>query len=349
MITVDVKTGRPYRVYVGENLLKESGSLISKHVDGRVAVISDSHVAPLYLDSLIDSLRLEGIEAVSKVIPAGEKSKNIRIYEELLDFLAQESITRSDAVIALGGGVVGDIAGFTAATYLRGVPYIQIPTSLLAMVDSSVGGKTAIDLPAGKNLAGAFCQPELVICDPSVLSTLPEDIFRDGCAEVIKYGVLEDPDLFAKLTLEGIGFDRVPVITRCIDIKAAYVAEDEYDNGVRRKLNLGHTFGHAIEAVSRFSMTHGQAVAAGMCMVARASYAMGFCKQACPQGIEQCIRSFDLPVNCEMKTDELLPFIAADKKRRGDVISLIVPRTIGNCDIVPVNADDVKDWLEAGM
>ena len=188
---------------------------------------------------------------------------------ELLNFLAENKLTRSDALIALGGGVVGDLTGFAAATYLRGIDYIQIPTTLLAAVDSSVGGKTAIDLPSGKNLVGAFYQPKLVLCDTDTLNTLPEDIFRDGCAEVIKYGVLYDAELFAHLDESGLSFDREAVIARCVELKRDVVAEDEFDRGKRQKLNLGHTIGHGIEACSGYGISHGKAVAMGMTIITK--------------------------------------------------------------------------------
>ncbi|MBQ6312177.1 MAG: 3-dehydroquinate synthase, partial [Lachnospiraceae bacterium] len=264
MKKIRIQAGRPYTVMVGEGLRTQAGKMIADTLPeaASTAIISDSNVAPLYLEQIKDTIEQAGLSVYSKVIPAGEASKNLSVYSEILSFLAEQKLTRSDVIIALGGGVVGDLAGFAAATFLRGVPYVQIPTSLLAMVDSSVGGKTAVDLPAGKNLAGAFYQPSVVICDPEVLHTLPDSYLRDGCAEVIKYGVLEDEMLFSRLMTEGICFDRVSVISRCIEIKAHYVAEDEFDQGLRQKLNLGHTFGHAIEASSHFAVTHGQAVAA---------------------------------------------------------------------------------------
>ena len=351
MNTINIQASHPYQVLVGEGIRTQAGRIIKDTLPAavRAAVISDSNVAPLYLEQTADAIEQAGLRVCSKIIPAGEASKNLSVYSEILSFLADQKLTRSDVVVALGGGVTGDLAGFAAATFLRGIPYVQIPTSLLAMVDSSVGGKTAIDLPAGKNLAGAFCQPSVVICDPVVLETLPEAYFRDGCAEVIKYGVLEDEMLFSRLMTEGLHFDRVSVISRCIEIKAHYVAEDEFDRGLRQKLNLGHTFGHAIEASSDFAVTHGQAVATGMCMIARASCALGFCRKSCVEGIEECVRGFGLPDFCEKRAEELMPFIRSDKKRRAGSISLIVPRQIGQCDVMEVDVDDIPNWLWEGL
>ena len=351
MKKIRIQAGRPYTVMVGEGIRTQAGRMIADTLPAAAsaAIISDSNVAPLYLEQIKDTIEQAGLSVYSKVIPAGEASKNLSVYSEILSFLAEQKLTRSDVIIALGGGVVGDLAGFAAATFLRGVPYVQIPTSLLAMVDSSVGGKTAVDLPAGKNLAGAFYQPSVVICDPDVLHTLPDSYFRDGCAEVIKYGVLEDEMLFSRLMTEGIRFDRVPVISRCIEIKAHYVAEDEFDQGLRQKLNLGHTFGHAIEASSHFAVTHGQAVAAGMCMIARASCALGFCRKSCVDAVEACVREFGLPDSSDKLAEELLPYVFSDKKRRADSISLIVPRQIGQCDVMTVGADDITSWLKGAL
>ena len=351
MKKIRIQAGRPYTVMVGEGIRTQAGRMIADTLPAAAsaAIISDSNVAPLYLEQIKDTIEQAGLSVCSTVIPAGEASKNLSVYSEILSFLAEQKLSRSDVIVALGGGVVGDLAGFAAATFLRGVPYVQIPTSLLAMVDSSVGGKTAVDLPAGKNLAGAFYQPSVVICDPDVLHTLPDSYFRDGCAEVIKYGVLEDEMLFSRLMTEGIRFDRVPVISRCIEIKAHYVAEDEFDQGLRQKLNLGHTFGHAIEASSHFAVTHGQAVAAGMCMIARASCALGFCRKSCVDAVEACVREFGLPDSSDKLAEELLPYVFSDKKRRADSISLIVPRQIGQCDVMAVGADDIVNWLKGAL
>ena len=351
MKKIRIQAGRSYTVMVGGGIRTQAGRMIADTLPeaASTVIISDTNVAPLYLEQIKDTIEQAGLSVYSKVIPAGEASKNLSVYSEILSFLAEQKLSRSDVIVALGGGVVGDLVGFAAATFLRGVPYVQIPTSLLAMVDSSVGGKTAVDLPAGKNLAGAFYQPSVVICDPDVLHTLPDSYFRDGCAEVIKYGVLEDEMLFSRLMTEGIRFDRVPVISRCIEIKAHYVAEDEFDQGLRQKLNLGHTFGHAIEASSHFAVTHGQAVAAGMCMIARASCALGFCRKSCVDAVEACVREFGLPDSSDKLAEELLPYVFSDKKRRADSISLIVPRQIGQCDVMAVGADDITSWLKGAL
>ena len=344
MKTVTVSASKTYDIHIGSGLLSSLGEEASKL--GRiktVCIVSESTVFPLYGKTASDSLESAGFQVISYVFPAGEESKNGLTFLDLLNFLAENKLTRSDLIVALGGGVVGDLAGFAAASYLRGIRFIQVPTTLLAAVDSSVGGKTAIDLPAGKNLAGAFCQPSLVLCDTDTLNSLPEDIFRDGCAEVIKYGVLYDPALFAHLEGRGLDFDREAVITRCVELKRDVVMEDEFDTGARMKLNLGHTIGHGVEARSHFGISHGKAVAIGIAIVSRAANC------ADTQRILSLLRKFGLPTATEYSADELYAYTLSDKKRSGGTVSLIVPRAIGDCAIVPTPVENLKSFIEAGL
>ncbi len=344
MKTVTVELASPYRILIGSGLLRSLGpEVVSLGKGKKVCLVSDSNVFPLYADRAIQSLKNAGLEVVKFVFPAGEESKNGTTFLALLNFLAESQLTRSDFLVALGGGVTGDLAGFAAASYLRGIRLIQVPTSLLAAVDSSVGGKTAIDLPAGKNLAGAFHQPSLVLCDTDTLNTLPEEIFLDGCAEVIKYGILYDPQLFAQLEQAGPAFHRESVIARCVELKRNVVMEDELDTGARMKLNLGHTIGHGIEAASCFSISHGQAVAAGMAIVSRAS--------KCPdhERIRHVLETFRLPTTAVFSAETLYRYTLSDKKRSGGTVSLIIPRTIGSCDIVPTAVDSVLSFIQAGL
>ena len=350
MNAVKVNASKEYDVLIGKGLLSLLGSETAKIIKpGKAVVVSDSHVWPLYGEIAVNSLQSSGFEVTHYVIPAGEESKCGAVYLELLNFLAENHITRTDCLIALGGGVIGDLTGFTAATYLRGIRYIQVPTTLLAAVDSSVGGKTAIDLPAGKNLAGAFCQPSLVLCDIDTLVTLPENIFRDGCAEVIKYGVLYDPKLFEHLTTMGLDFDREAVITRCVELKRDVVSEDEFDTGARQKLNLGHTVGHGIEAHSHFAISHGSAVAAGMAIVSRASAAWNICDTTTAKQITDTLTKFQLPTATSLSSDELYRSALSDKKRSGGSVNLIVPKSIGDCTIYPLTVDQMKSFIEAGL
>ena len=344
MKTVTVTASKTYDVLIGSGILSDLGVETAKlGKSSKIAIVSDSNVWPLYGKIASDSLENAGFSVISFIFPAGEESKNGSTYLELLNFLAQNQLTRSDMIVALGGGVVGDLAGFAAATYLRGIRFIQVPTTLLAAVDSSVGGKTAIDLPAGKNLAGAFCQPSLVLCDIDTLNTLPDEIFRDGCAEVIKYGILYDPSLFAQLEQQGLSFDREAVIARCVELKRDVVMEDEFDTGARMKLNLGHTIGHGVEAVSNFSISHGKAVAIGMAIVSRAS--------RCPHNdrITGILKLFGLPTHTDFDSESLFQCALSDKKRSGGTVNLIIPKRIGQCDIVPTPVEKIQSFIEEGL
>lgn len=350
MKTIAVKASRSYEVTIGSGLLSTLGT----HAAGltkasKAAIISDSNVWPIYGKTAEDSLKQAGFETCSYVFTAGEASKNGSNYLSILNFLAENRLTRADLLIALGGGVTGDITGFAAATYLRGIAYIQIPTSLLAMVDSSVGGKTAIDLPAGKNLAGAFYQPHLVLCDIDCLDTLPESIFRDGCAEVIKYGVLYDRELFAHLSEKGLSFDREAVVSRCVELKRNVVAEDEFDTGARQKLNLGHTIGHGIEAQSNFTVSHGQAVAIGMAIVSKAGVAQGICSVSTYHDILTVLDKFGLPKKTGCTAELLYRSALSDKKRAGGTVNLIIPQAIGDCIIQPTDVSELQSFIEAGL
>lgn len=350
MNIVKVSASKEYEVRIDTGILLNAASHIASILpSGKVALISDTNVWPLYGDALKTNLQTAGYSVIHYVIPAGESSKNGQQYLQLLEFLAQNELTRSDCVIALGGGVVGDLTGFVAATYLRGIAYIQIPTTLLAMVDSSVGGKTAIDLSAGKNLAGAFYQPSLVLCDPDALKTLPEDVFTDGCAEVIKYGVLYDAQLFAHLRDFGKRFDRMSVITKCISLKRDVVCSDEFDTGLRMKLNLGHTLGHAIESCSEFMTSHGKAVAIGMALISKAAAKAGYCGEMLYRQLTDVLKAFDLPYTTEYSACQLLTHALTDKKRAGTSVKLIIPHAIGDCEIVPLPISELPKFIELGL
>jgi len=344
MRIVTVNASKRYEIKIGPGLLSAVGAEAKQL--GRaetVCIVSESRVWPLYGDAVTESLEHAGFRVLSYVFPAGEESKNAAVYLSLVNFLAEHKLTRSDLIVALGGGVVGDLAGFAAATFLRGIRFIQIPTTLLAAVDSSVGGKTAIDLPAGKNLCGAFCQPSLVLCDTDTLISLPDAVFRGGCAEVIKYGILYDPQLFSYLEDTGLSFDREAVIARCVELKRDVVMEDEFDTGERMKLNLGHTIGHGVEARSNFTLSHGESVAIGMAIVSRASQ--------CPDNgrILNLLEKFGLPTSTEYPLEDLYAYTLSDKKRSGSTLKLIIPRSIGNCEVVPTPINELKSFIQAGL
>lgn len=345
MKTIKITASKSYDVLIGAGLLNTMGQQLLSvlHKPCKIAIISDSNVWPLYGKNAETAMTDSGFSVVNFVFPAGESSKNAGTYLDILNFLAENHLTRSDAVLALGGGVTGDMTGFAAATFLRGIRYIQVPTTLLAMVDSSVGGKTAIDLPVGKNLVGAFYQPNLVLCDLDTLNTLPDSVFCDGCAEVIKYGVLYDRELFDHLSAKGLDFEREQVIARCVELKRNVVAEDEFDTGARQKLNLGHTIGHGVEAQSNFSITHGQAVAIGMAIVSKAG-----CKRIYDK-LCTVLEKFKLPTTTAFSAHQLYTSALSDKKRAGGTVNLIIPREIGSCEIVPTPVEKLESFIEEGL
>ncbi|MBE6584662.1 MAG: 3-dehydroquinate synthase [Ruminococcaceae bacterium] len=349
MRKVTVNASLTYDVLIDKGNLDLTGKLCAKVVSPcRAAILTDSNVAPIYAERVERSLASAGFSPIRFVIDAGEQSKSADSYLAFVTFLAQNRVTRSDCIIALGGGVVGDLAGFCAATYLRGIRFVQIPTTLLAMVDSSVGGKTAIDIPEGKNLVGAFYQPSLVICDIEVLSTLPENIFADGCAEVIKYGIIGDRVLFDKLK-KPMGDQIEDIIESCVRNKRDIVNLDECDTGMRQLLNLGHTPAHSIETLSHFTISHGSAVAMGMALMARASLAMGFLQKDECDEITSLIERYSLPTKCPYNASELASIALTDKKRAGGQISLIIPYSIGDSRICKTSVDELEHIFALGQ
>ena len=350
MRSIHVAASREYDVHISSGLLDELGSRAAQVLRGRSAVIvTDSNVAPLYLDRALSSMRAAGFNAEGYVIPAGEASKCGTTYLHLMNFLAERRLTRADGLIALGGGVVGDLTGFAAATYLRGVGLIQVPTTLLACVDSSVGGKTAIDLPAGKNLCGAFYQPWLVLCDPETIQSLPDSVLSDGCAEVIKYGMLGDGDLLRRLQAVHIRDQMEAVIARCVEMKRDVVEGDEFDTGRRQLLNLGHTFAHSIEKLSDYTIPHGSAVAIGMMRITRAAVRKGLCPRDCLDVLEALLKKYELPTETQYSPEQLAEVALSDKKRKGDTLTLVVPYAFGESALRPVPVAELADWARAGL
>lgn len=349
MKEVTVNASSSYNILIEKEILWSAGKYIKRLLgDKKLCIVTDDTVDVLYSKPLEDSLKSQNLSFIKFVIPHGEASKNASNLISLLEFLATNRITRSDALIALGGGVVGDLTGFAAGVYLRGIKFIQIPTTLLAMVDSSVGGKTAIDLQAGKNLAGVFHQPSLVLCDPDTLDTLSNEIFADGCAEVIKYGIINDKDFFNLLKL-GIRNNIEDVINQCVTNKAKIVELDEFDNGTRQLLNLGHTIGHAIELCSEFRVSHGSAVAIGTVIATKIAVNLNLCPKQDLNEIIDLLHSVGLPTECPYTASALYSVASADKKRAGDSISLILPYGIGNCKIHKVDICNLEALIEKGL
>lgn len=348
--TVRIEASGSYDVVIGKSLLDSAGKMCGEIFSaGKAMIVTDDKVAPLYLERVKKSFESAGFTAAEFIFKNGEESKNINTLSSLLECMAENKITRSDTVVALGGGVTGDMAGFAAAVYLRGVRFVQIPTTLLAAVDSSVGGKTAIDLKAGKNLAGSFYQPSAVICDIETLDTLDDAVFAQGMAEVIKYGVIFDKDLF-NLTKSGDVKGNIEhIIKRCVELKRDVVQKDEHDNGERQLLNFGHTVGHAIEKCSGFTVAHGEAVAIGMVIAAKAAYSLGWSKEDCTADIITALKNNALPTECKFSAEELFEVALNDKKRSGSSINLVIPEIMGKCVLRRTDANDVLEFIKRGV
>lgn len=346
MKTVNVQTARPYDVHIGYGLLPSLGeTLRTCHPPCRVALVSDENVDPLYGDVARRSLMKAGFAVYTSVLAPGEGSKTLDAYGGLLFFLAESGLTRSDVVVALGGGVVGDLAGFAAATYLRGIAYVQAPTTLLAAVDASVGGKTAVNLPSGKNTVGAFWQPLLVVCDCDTFETLPYEVYLDGVAESLKYGVITDRKLFEEIASGGLDGDCLDIVARCVAIKAEIVAEDERDTQRRALLNFGHTIAHALEILSGYTISHGHAVSIGMVGMARVSETQALCAPGCAGILMAMLDRLGLPCETSYTADAIAEVALRDKKRAGDTITLIVPESIGHCMMHSIPAEELPRVL----
>ena len=332
-----------YPILIENNILSCAEKYISTSFKGRrIAILSDSNVFPIYGASLVEHLK--DYQCFSVVLPYGESSKSFEVLKHVYDELIRNSFSRSDLIIALGGGVIGDLAGFVSATYLRGVPYVQIPTSLLAQVDSSVGGKVAVDLPQGKNLVGAFYHPKLVLIDPSVLKTLPGRYINDGMAEVIKYGCIRDKELFETIKKAGSWGNLEPqipdIITRCVDIKREIVQEDPEDKGLRMILNFGHTLGHALEQYYGYQReSHGEAVAIGMANITTVSEEKGLTKKGTAREIKEVLRSYNLPITSNTEFSKLKAALKRDKKNLNNALNLILLKEIGESYIYPSSVD----------
>lgn len=345
MKTITVHASQTYPIWIGRGLLGQCGTYLKQQTKAQTAaVITDDHVDRYYGDIVTKSLEENGFRTIKFVFPHGEASKCSKTLNQIYDFLCENNITRTDCLVALGGGVVGDITGFAAATYLRGLDYLQIPTSLLAQVDSSVGGKTAIDLTGGKNLVGAFKQPVAVLCDLDTLHTLPQLFLADGMGEVIKYGMIRDEKLFTLLeqhTLETVSEVMDEIVPTCIDIKRDVVEHDEFDTGERMILNFGHTLGHAVESYYHYeTYTHGSAVAAGMCMMTKATCTPELYVRLC-----DCVKAYDLPTEVDASVAELVPLCGNDKKRASASLRFIVCETIGRAEIRSMPFTEFAAWM----
>ena len=350
MNTIKVNASRSYEVRIGAGIMKSVGNDVSALFSAeKCVIVTDNNVNKLYAEAVVKSISDAGIEVFKYVFPHGESSKCAATYIDLINFLAESDLSRSDVIISLGGGVTGDLAGFAAATYLRGINLVQIPTTLLAMVDSSVGGKTAIDLPKGKNLCGTFYQPHLVLCDTDALKTLPADIFLDGCAEIIKYGCLGNAELLEHLEMHKLDFDVDYVISTCVSMKRDVVTGDEFDRGMRQLLNLGHTAGHVIEKLSNFSVSHGRAVAMGLAIISDSAAKAGICEKDSSDRIIDLIKSFGFTLNHGYTEEEFLPCFVSDKKRTGSSITAVVPVSFGESKLFKMSIEEFKQFISTGV
>ena len=349
--TLTVTTNPAYQVLIGSGLRKQVGELV-KHVIKHpcsILLVADSNVNALYGDEVELSLAAAGFTVFHHSFLAGEASKNITELTKIWQTLADLGFSRSDCVVALGGGVTGDLAGLAAATYLRGIACIQMPTTVMAAIDACLGGKTAVNLPAGKNLVGSFSQPALVICDYQCWQTLPPQIYLDGLAEAVKYGVLADKQLLEQLQNGSYQDDIADFALRCLSIKAQYVMQDEHDNNQRQLLNFGHTIGHAIEHCSDYTISHGQAVAIGMAIEARAALAMGICDAASVSAILTTLKKLGLPTTTDYTAAELTQAALADKKRRGGEIILALPQRLQECCLYPLPVEQLEEFIASGL
>lgn len=351
MRTVEVRTGTPYQVRIERGLLDRLGqellALLGKPCTA--VILTDRTVDGLYGSRAAASLENSGFRTLRYAIEPGEAHKTLEDWHGMLTFMAQQQVTRSDCIVALGGGIPGDMAGFAAACYLRGVRFVQVPTTLLAMVDSSVGGKTGVNLENGKNQVGAFYQPRLVLCDPDVLSTLPPETLADGVSESIKYGMLGETEVFDWFENGDWTSHTEELIQRCVQAKADLVEADERDTGCRQFLNLGHTLGHAIEKNSDYRITHGHAVAIGMVLAAKLAVQLGLCAPETTERLTATLRRNDLPTETDLTPAQLTSVALSDKKRTGGTLTLVLPEKVGRCRLHPVEVAQLETLVTLSL
>lgn len=347
MKSLRVNVAGGYDILIEKGILSSCGKYISQVSKAKkVCLISDTNVVKLYGEAVEDQLKDNGFEVFTYVFEAGEASKTTSTVISMVEFMAQNQLTRGDLVVALGGGVTGDMAGFAAAIYLRGIDFVQIPTSLLAQVDSSVGGKTAVDLPQGKNLCGAFHQPILVLIDPNTLDTLTPHFFSDGMAEAIKTGCIKSLSLFEKIEKENAREIIEDIIFECVSIKAGVVERDEKEHGERALLNFGHTAGHAIEKLHNFTtISHGEAVGIGMVMIAKAGEENGITPVGSAKRIENTLLKYDLMIKDENSINDIISAMSADKKRTSDSINFTLLHSIGDAFSQKIKNEDIPAFF----
>ncbi|MGL4696267.1 3-dehydroquinate synthase [Enterococcus larvae] len=352
MLTVQLPT-HEYQIIIEKNSLTEIGKWAAKlWKPQKVAIVTDTTVDELYGSLVLNQLTANGFETTKIVVPAGETSKSLENTEKIYEHLAENQFTRSDGILALGGGVIGDLAGFAAATYMRGIHFLQVPTTLLAQVDSSIGGKTGVNTKNAKNLVGAFWQPDGVLIDPNTLNTLEPRRLKEGIAEIVKSAAIADKELWEKLENlkdeQDLLAHAPEIITACLKIKRAVVQEDELDNGIRLILNFGHTIGHAIENTAGYGVvSHGEAVAIGMVQINRIAEQKGLTPEDTTEQLITMLKKFGLPISYDNWNEETLyQALTHDKKTRGTAIKIILLEEIGKAKIVPTEIEEMKEYLK---
>lgn len=351
--TIHVCAGTPYDVIIQRGILNQCGNYIKNVLPKaeRCVIVSDSNVAPIYADAVKKSLEAAGYKAYINIFPAGEENKRLPAIVRMYEAFTQAELSRSDFAVALGGGVTGDMCGFAAATYLRGIPFVQIPTTVLSQNDSSVGGKTGIDLDCGKNLVGSFHQPCLVLADADTLNTLPPRYVTDGFGEIIKHGCIKSAELFEMIEEHGADMNRIEdLTTRSIAIKAGVVERDEKESGERMLLNFGHTIGHAIEKCANYTgIAHGEAVGIGMLIMARAGEAARLTENGTSDRIESVLKNCGMPTACEFTPEQLCQAAMLDKKRRGEHMNIVLLKEIGDSFVYRIKCAELPDFVRGGM
>ena len=350
MEKININGSTSYDVIIESGILDRVGELVRDELAGEKAlIVTDSNVAALYLNTVADSLRAANYEIKDFIVEPGDASKSMDNYSKLLSALAENEFSGTDLVVALGGGMVGDLAGFAAATYKRGMHCIMIPTSLLAAVDASVGGKTAINLPSGKNQVGTIRNPSIVICDPNTMSTLSDAALHEGYAEVLKYGILTGEKIIRALRVATKTGDYSEVIRLSVAIKKSVVEKDEGDHEMRQFLNLGHLVGHAIEAFRGYEISHGQAVAQGLDIESHCAALAGLIDISTDMEIAALLEVFGFDTSEEYSLADLQPYLMRDKRLRDGTINIIIPKKIGDCIMVPAEASKIPEYFGRGL
>lgn len=346
----EINVSQKYNYYIERGSLDVLGSMLKDSFGiCNIIVVTDDMVDSIYGNRVAESLTNAGFKTISYVFERGEQSKNFFVLNDLLEFMAENYITKKDILVSLGGGVVSDVSGFAASVYSRGIRYVQVPTTFLSAIDASVGGKTAVNIKAGKNLIGSIYQPSMVVCDPDTFDTLEPDVYAQGTAEALKLGIIGDKRMFARLSKATFHKNIEDLIESCVKIKADIVAEDEFDVGGRQLLNLGHTFAHSIEKNSNYKISHGSAVAMGLAMAAKAAAVRGICKPDVYEKINEALIRNGLNTKCRISPEKIAEGMLNDKKRRGDILNMVFPKKLGKCDIVPIPVNEVIDVVKDAM